>query len=417
MTADRARLTRLLGSLDLASLRRRLRARFEQDRTTDEFTLNGLNERERRALEGLLGRSLRSADSMRLRRSELDTALARAGLADNLQAALSLLDGPIVNLRAQRTARALAWARTLAQVGDARVQALVADPKGAGLLKRLSKGRTDTASHLLESAARVLARLPAAGVPRSRLAAEVLGNAHSLDVGSPVATLLLRAWDHGAARIVGERLRDRWARLGVTVNELARPVLLLNVHAVDHSYGAQKANSSAERGEPTHLTLRDLLRAPPSWEVSSKSVFICENPEVIAAAADALAHHCAPMVCTEGMPAAAQRVLLTQLVARGARLHYHGDFDWGGIRIGNFVMRAFGAIPWRFGAREYLEIVRSVKAPLSGFRVEASWDANLATAMITHGVLIHEEAVIDTMMQDLRRGHDPTPPGVHSPCD
>jgi uncharacterized protein (TIGR02679 family) len=56
------------------------------------------------------------------------------------------------------------------------------------------------------------------------------------------------------------------------------------------------------------------------------------------------------MVCTDGMPAAAQRTLLAQLAAGGATLRYHGDFDWPGINIGNFVMQAFGAMPWRFGA-------------------------------------------------------------------
>jgi len=338
---------------------------------------------------------------MRLRRSELDIALARASLADNLQAALVVLDGPLVNRRAERAARALAWASALAQVEDARVQALVADPRGAGLLKRLSKGRPERATQLLESTRRVLARLPASGVPRSRLAAEALGNSHDLDTGSPVATLVLRAWDLGAERLPAERLRDRWARLGVTVNELARPALLLNIRALDTSYGARKACSGAEQGEPVHLTLRDLLRAPPAWEVFGKDVFVCENPEVIAAAADALSFRCASIVCTDGMPAAAQRVLLSQLVARGSRLRYHGDFDWGGVGIGNFVTRAFGATPWRFGARDYSENLRHIKAPLSGVRIEASWDPALADAMASHGVLIHEEAVVDSLLPDL----------------
>jgi Protein of unknown function C-terminus (DUF2399) len=52
------------------------------------------------------------------------------------------------------------------------------------------------------------------------------------------------------------------------------------------------------------------------------------------------------------MPSAAQQTLLAQLAAAGAgaRLRYHGDFDWAGLVIGNFVMREFGAEPWRFGA-------------------------------------------------------------------
>jgi hypothetical protein len=34
------------------------------------------------------------------------------------------------------------------------------------------------------------------------------------------------------------------------------------------------------------------------------------------------------------MPSAAQQTLLAQLAAAGARLRYHGDFDWAGLVIG-----------------------------------------------------------------------------------
>jgi hypothetical protein len=37
----------------------------------------------------------------------------------------------------------------------------------------------------------------------------------------------------------------------------------------------------------------------------------------------------------------------------GGRLRYHGDFDWAGLAIGNFVMREFGAEPWRFKTTDY----------------------------------------------------------------
>ncbi len=49
------------------------------------------------------------------------------------------------------------------------------------------------------------------------------------------------------------------------------------------------------------------------------------------------------MVYTDGMPAAAQRKLLTQLRQAGARLLYNGDFDWPVLHIGDAAMRNFGA--------------------------------------------------------------------------
>ncbi|OWK21018.1 hypothetical protein AJ88_22135 [Mesorhizobium amorphae CCBAU 01583] len=103
---------------------------------------------------------------------------------------------------------------------------------------------------------------------------------------------------------------------------------------------------------------------------------MCENPNLLAIAADRWGAGCAPLVCTDGMPAAAQRCLLAQLAQAGARLYYHGDFDWPGLHIGNHLMREHGAEPWRFGAGDYIAAVRtapSVAHPLGGKAVEASW--------------------------------------------
>ena len=94
---------------------------------------------------------------------------------------------------------------------------------------------------------------------------------------------------------------------------LARPVLFLNL-TVQNQLGGS--------GEPGYLSLHALLRAPPLWDVAGRAIFVCENPDLVAIAADALGVECAPLACTDGMPAAAQRTLLMQLSAAGARLHY-----------------------------------------------------------------------------------------------
>ena len=106
------------------------------------------------------------------------------------------------------------------------------------------------------------------------------------------------------------------------------------------------------------------------------------------------------------MPAAAQRVLLDQLAASGARLYYHGDYDWPGIGIGNFVMRTWQAESWRYGATEYLAAVgqtRQRPRDLDTARIEALWDGALATAMDESGLAIAEEAVVDDLLADLGR--------------
>jgi uncharacterized protein (TIGR02679 family) len=141
--------------------------------------------------------------------------------------------------------------------------------------------------------------------------------------------------------------------------------------------------------------------------LAQRKVYVCENPNLLAIAADRWGPDCAPLVCTEGMPAAAQRCLLVQLVQAGARLCYHGDFDWPGVRIGNHVMRAHGAQPWRFGAADYIAavpIAPSLSHPLKGKAVEATWDEALTTAMQQHRVAIAEEALAESLLRDLNSG-------------
>jgi uncharacterized protein (TIGR02679 family) len=393
------RLRRLLGGPQLAELRRRLRARYERGEQSEVFTLSGLSAVERRALEGLTGRAVSTAASMRLRAADIDAALARADLAPDLRRALELLDGPILDRVEQRRMLEHAWGAVLGKVEDSRLEALVTAPGGAGLLKRLSAGDPERADSLLEQTQRVLLRLPERGIPRAQLAAQSLGNSHALDAGSPIATLVLRACDSSAKSdgAGDERPREQWARVGVTVNELAAPALCLNlpIHQED-GIGALAP------GEPIHLSLRKLLRDSPRWAVVNRDVFVCENANIVAIAADRLAEDCAPLVCTDGMPSAAQQTLLAQLAAAGARLRYHGDFDWPGVTIGNFVMRAFGARPWLFSMENYVAACAAggSRLPATG-RVEAQWDSRLADSMVDRALAIHEEALADLLLLDL----------------
>ena len=109
------------------------------------------------------------------------------------------------------------------------------------------------------------------------------------------------------------------------------------------------------------------------------------------------------MICVEGQPATAARILLARLAALGARLCYHGDFDWGGVRIANLIMERHGAVPWRFGTASYRRAVQGGKRgkKLEGRPVEASWDGELASAMRELGRAVHEEEVLEDLLADL----------------
>ena len=419
------RLQRLLGGEHLAALRRRLRARFERaplDREVLEIRLAGLSADEHAVLASLTGRTQRTSRSLSFDVQSVDATLARSGVAAGLLDALERLDGPIRHVAEARLRSQAAWSGVVDGCGHPGLRGLLLAPNGLGLLKRLARRDAAAAADLCRRARQVLRCLPAQGATRSQLAADVLGDPHALDRGRAVATLVVAVRRHpgppvpdvgsagGSSRAgepeedadpgsagEAERVRDTWARAGVLVNELARPALFLNLPA-----GADDAYRRP--GEPAYASLRSLLRSPPRWQVAGRDVYVCENPNLLAIAADRWGAGCAPLACTDGMPAAAQRVLLSQLALAGARLRYHGDFDWPGVRIGNHVMREHGVRPWRFSAMDYLAAVRIVPNPahaLAGRAAEASWDGALTRAMLEQRVAISEEAVATWLLEDL----------------
>jgi uncharacterized protein (TIGR02679 family) len=420
MSAD-DRLRRLLGDPELLALRLRLRKRYERGLQGGVITLGKLSDAERGALCGLLGRRLVPGASMRIDLAEIDAALRHGGLADTLRAALEMLDGAIPDRSAQRLIELQRWenlrAGNLEPGLEPRLAALLADGKGLGLLKRLAGSDVDLAARLCMQAQRVLAQLPAPALARSHLAADMLGDAHALDSGRPVASLVLAALRRRAVELQqpetelqaegdgegGESTREIWAAAGVLVNELARPVLFLNLanYLPGSTCGSHPCGAP---GEPSYLSLRALLRAPPQWNVAGRPVFVCENPNLVAIVADALGSRSAALVCTDGMPAAAQRTLLMQLGNAGAELHYHGDFDWPGIGIANLVMRQFGAQPWRFGAQDYRTAAATagaVRRVLGPAAIAALWDPALTAQMRRCDIAIDEEAVAQTLFADL----------------
>lgn len=414
-TADE-RLQRLLGGAELAVVRQRLRRRYERaerDATIESIRLDDLDAAALGALRQLSGQASRASRSITLDVADLDARLLRAGLADSLRDALERIDGPIAPLASQRRERQAQWdALWSSSTHTPVLRNWLGNTIARTLVKRLGREPTD-ATNLLAAADAVLRQLPAHGLTRSQLAARTLGDAHALDAGRPVASLVLAAWRHRNSAVAEgsdesgsapgestlERPRATWARAGVLVNELARPALFLNL-----PFPVQP-HVHVPVGEPGYLSLRQLLRHAPPWPLAGRTVFVCENPDILAIAADRLGADCAPLVCTDGMPAAAQRTLLDQLAAAGAQLRYHGDFDWAGLAIGNHVMRTWKAAPWRFGAADYASALAHAPARPrdldADHAIDAIWDSALGPDLREHGLSIAEEAVAESLLGDL----------------
>jgi len=435
LTEAGARLHRLLGGEPAAWLVRRARERLEAGRPlTGTVTLPVASLEQRRAVERLTGRPSRSGASLSVSLTEVDRILRASGAAPGgLAEAVTHLTGPLRDRNRERAELAAAWDAAFASLqtatdGRDELTRWRGWLDATGVVRRLAP-EPEQARLLLTQVAAVLRRLPSGGVPIGRLAAECCGDAHALDDGRPVGTLVLSAvralagLPFAAEGTAGSR-RAAWAAAGVHLDELSSLVLCLGLPGDTRTALGRTLASCRETGQPAVLTLRQLrchtgplttgpLTTEPlttgpltTGPLRAGLVRICENPVVVAAAADELGPRCLPLVCVGGQPSAAGFRLLELLAAGGAEFGYHGDFDWGGVRIANAVRHRVTWRPWRYDHVAYQTAVSAVHplAALGGLAGEPTatpWDPELATAMRRLNLRIEEELTLDALLQDL----------------
>ncbi|AKU92738.1 TIGR02679 family protein [Vulgatibacter incomptus] len=414
MSADREKIRTLLGGPRYETLFREARKRREEDgREARAFTLRRANVDERRAAADLFGWPLVPNGTIRISLDELDRQLRASAVEAGLDEVLEALGGPLVNRRALRAAtaieRELLWEGAARAVGERpELRAWLDDLRRHGLVSRAAHALSVGEEVVLERAIAAASRLPASGLALAVLAAETTGDAHALDAGSPLGGLVLRA----AARIAGWHeppstaapRRALWGEVGIVCDPLSAQVLVLGLCLQGEGRLSRRLRDAALDGEPQRLTLREIggrdLRPDPAGEI-----FVCENPSVVAAAADRLGARSGPLVCTEGVPSTAALGLLRELARGGARLRVRGDFDWAGLRIGGQVLREAGGQPWRFCADDYLaSLGTGAGRELEGAAGASPWDPALASAMARHGTAVYEEQLLDLLLRDLEVG-------------
>ncbi|WP_329424922.1 TIGR02679 family protein [Streptosporangium sp. NBC_01495] len=402
------RLERLLGTRETAWLVERARRRLEQGRPlTGTVTLGRASSEQRRAVELLLGRRAGTGTSLSVSLDEVDRVLRSSGACrDGLAAAVVLLHGPVRDLTRENAERETAWRGACAGLdavvaGRPELHGWRSWLDTTGQLRR-SAPDPGEARVLLDRLAEVLRRLPHPGTPLGRLAAESCDDAHALDEGRPLATLAISA----ARALAGlpyagegtaDARRKAWAAVGVHLDDLSSTVVCLGLPGDDRTPTGRVLAVAREAGEPCVLTLRQLRRH--ETPIAGGLVRICENPIVIAAAADALGPLCPGLVCVNGRPSAAVWRLLDLLAAGGTSFAYHGDFDWGGVGIAAAVHGRVGWRPWRYDAASY-EAAAS-RAPLAGRPHPTPWDPALSAAMARRAVRVEEELVLSDLLADL----------------
>ena len=319
--------------------------------------------------------------------------------------------GPLVDRPAERRARLDArhgvWHAGRAALEDVGLAAApwveiwLDDVRRSGVLGRLPPPRATAA---LTTAVSVIARLPHGVDPpcgRGDLASLLTGDAHGLDDGTVLAALVLRA----AAAIIAAPYparpagrRELWRAVGVLTDEVSTTALTMGLRT---RHGGTWLDQRSDAGWETHLDGRDLHRIELE---PIEEVFVCENPRVLEAAVQRGSGRA--VVCTQGQPAVVVLRLLATLADAGATLRYHGDFDWPGLTIANTLI-AHGCTPWQFGAADYERAIGGLASmigdlpPLEGRVVDATWDPELTSAMARRGRTVHEELVLDDLLNDL----------------
>lgn len=401
----------LLGGEYLRRLVDRLRKRMSRGvALTGKIQLSNASPCERSAIDKLMGRVPTQGNSLSIDLDKLAQLLVHAQACKRLEDAVLALVGPIPNERFASMARDAQW-NQFWQAAVARMEGTPAalnwinDLQSNGLLKRITIHDVSRAEELFNYAATIVEQVPFPAVRLAELAATITGNSHALDLGQPLAALVIRfakQLDEACRWKTAAERRDAWELLGVLCDELSAPVLVLNLRADTESLTGQALNLHADAGEPYRISIRQLRRHPPIFDLNicGPEVFVCENPTVVDVAANRLGSACRPLICIDGQPKTASRLLLDSLAKAGMKLRYHGDFDWDGIRIGNTIVRRHGATSWRFNTSDYAAAPETQFA-LKGIRVTAEWDTKLAPVMEHVGKCVHEEHVLSDLLVDL----------------
>jgi uncharacterized protein (TIGR02679 family) len=378
-------------------------ARLSTGHPVSRVRVGPLDEPQRSALADLLGMPRLPGEYATVSLALLDEVL-RGAVGAEVRQVVTELVGPIGDAAGDRrraaAERTELW-RWLEEHPVVAAQPALTDWVAAVRQGGLIGGSLARTREELGRTLRVLAELPAAGVPLPVFADTVLGDTHALDEGKRVSTLVLRAlaaiYDVDQPAEAQER-RALWERAGIADDELSSVVLAAGIRCPGDDAVQRVLEICADAGQAAALTLSQVRASEWAGRAPAR-VWAFENPSMVALALARFGTRCPPMVCTSGWPSSAGILLLRKLTAAGAEVFYHGDFDGEGLRIAAHVIARTGATPWRMSSADYLGA--PADGPPVGRITPAPWDAELAEHLLRRGTTVSEERVSATLLDGL----------------
>ena len=390
---------------DLGVVWTAVRRRLEQSGADNRgrIRLGAVSSEGRRVLAALLGRSLRSTIDL----ARLEAALVELGVGVDLPAALAALGFAVSPepaarraVRAeQRDTRRTTRELVAAEWPEPWAREWIDGVIRAGVLRGLD---ADAAAAMVGTVRRLVDKIADdadAGRSSSRvdLAAAIAGSSHALDAGTRLEAATTRAL---AMRSMGDDSAEAWERAGVHTDLVSAPALTWALPVIPASGLHGLVTAAVDAAVPVHLT-RFALAAYPVVVPIGTDVLVVENPRLVEAAVQRRTR--GAVVALNGNPSAAVRLLLDQLLAAGASLRYHGDFDAPGLAICGRMQR-LGLRPWRMDTADYRSAVDAAAADGVVLPVEdrpvppTPWDPQLRAELATRALIVHEERLIDTLL-------------------
>lgn len=344
-------------------------------RITGSILLKKTTEPERRAIGGIIGKTLQE-ETVKLSFREFEQGLQKTRFAPiEMKTVLEEYFGSILyTTQEQRmqlqTEREAFFDRLVDYMGECAEKTSVVfcwlrelrekKKYGYQILHKEFIGNAAEAELLAKTVGRALIQLEKAEGEESFLAvfaAELSGNPHYFDRGTTAAQLLTQAvcfWKDCEMPQNAFAWRRLMQAAGLVSDNIASMVHALGVH-LETKDGLHPAYEVfCERREAYVLTAEN-LKAVTGARAGGDKVYVVENEMVFLYLAENMRGQDIALLCTSGQLRVAAFQLLTHLVKGGAVIYYSGDLDPEGMDIAERLWQRYGdAVQlWRMGAEDY----------------------------------------------------------------
>lgn len=397
---------------------------------------------ERREIASFLGKPSYRDTTIRVKLSDMDSALHQSSFACSLPDLLAAFfpGQPLITRAQQRAAHAShqdQFRHALQAIIDAqphnargREWLLQGQHGQEWLFARYKNAATDEQQRQLTTirhVAIILNQLPNPASPErlALFAQRTSGDPHNLDPGRPAGRLFLQALgDLAGDSVLPSQGRVQelhlYQSVGLLVDTISSNVAVFHLAGATNFDGSPDPLITAAGARILLLPLCQLLQ----WRTISSAtsdIYVIENPQVFEEiitslqnrnSTDNTQHQAIPptIICTSGWPSVAALTLLDLLLSATPVncLHYSGDFDLKGLQIAAYLMEHYPGrcYPWHIDVEAYTLAIQADgivarEHDLEMLNALPRVFAPLVETMQVQGKWAYQEGIVQLLMTDV----------------